>query len=246
MALGLTLYWKRDRTHIIKCSKPDPVVSRAHPARLGLGRDWTGAGPGWAGGPNKSMRKPRKQRAPISAPGEADLDDAARSLFQAAVDEVTPLSHDLTEPYRPRPRARARFREYDERQVLQDTLSNQYDPGDYETGEELWYARPGLQRRLLKRLRRGHFTLEAECDLHGLTVLQARQVLVEFLHHCRTKRLGCVRIIHGKGHGSHQRLPVLKTKMSGWLRQRDEVLAFCSARPFDGGTGALYVLLKKA
>ncbi|NIW87182.1 MAG: DNA mismatch repair protein MutS, partial [Gammaproteobacteria bacterium] len=62
---------------------------------------------------------------------------------------------------------------------------------------------------------------------------------------CRARQLRCVRVVHGKGHGSLHKLPVLKTKVQGWLRQRDEVLAFCSARPVDGGTGAVYVLLKK-
>ena len=123
-------------------------------------------------------------------------------------------------------------------------LSDEYDPAEVETGEELIYARSGLQHRILKKLRRGQFVVSAECDLHGMTVPVARQALAEFLARCRLQHQTCVRIIHGKGHGSVQRIPVLKTKVGKWLQQREEVLAYCSARPMDGGTGAVYVLLK--
>ena len=175
-----------------------------------------------------------------------ELPEDDRALFQASVGPVKPVRHDRVEPALPRPPARAKFRERDEQDVLRDMLSDDFDPGDIETGEELWYARRGLQHRTLKRLRRGQFALQAECDLHGLTVVEARQALAGFLQACLARGHHCVRVIHGKGHGSHQRIPILKGKVGGWLRQRDEVLAFCSARTVDGGTGAVYVLLKKA
>ena len=175
-----------------------------------------------------------------------ELPEDDRALFQASVGPVKPVRHDCIEPALPRPPARAKFRERDEQDVLRDMLSDDFDPGDIETGEELWYARRGLQHRTVKRLRRGQFALQAECDLHGLTVVEARQTLAGFLQACLARGHRCVRVIHGKGHGSHQRIPILKGKVGGWLRQRDEVLAFCSARTVDGGTGAVYVLLKKA
>lgn len=184
----------------------------------------------------------KRRSLPPAAP-EPPEDD--RALFQSSVGPVRPVIHDRIEPVLTRPPARAKFRERDEQEVLRDMLSDGFDPGDYETGEELMFARRGLQHRTLKRLRRGQLAIQAECDLHGCTVVEARQVLGTFLHDCRARGFGCVRIIHGKGHGSHQRLPILKGKVGGWLRQRDEVLAFCSARPVDGGTGAVYVLLKK-
>jgi len=87
--------------------------------------------------------------------------------------------------------------------------------------------------------------VEAQLDLHGLTAAQARAALATFLRDCRIHGLRCVRIIHGKGRGSHNRQPVLKGKVNHWLRQRDEVLAFCTARPVDGGGGAVYTLLKR-
>ena len=178
-------------------------------------------------------------------PPKPDLPAEDRELFQSSVGPIKPVAHDRIEPTPARPPARARFRERDEQEVLRDLLSDNFDPGELETGEELWYARGGLQHHTLKRLRRGQFALQAECDLHGLTVVEARQALGGFLHECLARDFRCVRIIHGKGYGSHQRIPILKTKVGGWLRQRDEVLAYCSARPVDGGTGAVYVLLKK-
>ena len=91
-----------------------------------------------------------------------------------------------------------------------------------------------MQHGLLKRLRRGQFRVERELDLHGKTSLEARHLLAEFLKRCTRDRVRVVRVIHGKGLGSHNKIPVLKGKVSYWLRQRDEVLAFCSARPMDG------------
>jgi DNA-nicking Smr family endonuclease len=95
----------------------------------------------------------------------------------------------------------------------------------------------------MRKLRRGQFSSRAELDLHGLRSEEARRTVAEFLHAARERNLRCVRIIHGKGRGSGARGPVLKQKLGSWLRQRSEVLAFCSARPADGGSGALYVLL---
>lgn len=183
-----------------------------------------------------------KRRPPASSNDAPESPDGA--LFRASVGPVRPVTHDRIEHELPRPPARAKFRERDEQEVLRDLLSDGFDPGDYETGEELLFARRGLQHRTFKNLRRGRLAIQAECDLHGCTVAEARAVLGGFLRDCLARGLRCVRVIHGKGHGSHQRLPVLKAKVGGWLRQRDEVLAFCSARPVDGGTGAVYVLLK--
>ncbi|WJW76606.1 Smr/MutS family protein [Thiohalobacter sp. IOR34] len=177
-------------------------------------------------------------------PAAASVDPADRALFRDSVGPVRPLRSDRVQHPPRRPPPQPRFRQADERAVLRDMLSDAFDAAELETGEELLFARPGLQGRLLKRLRRGQLPIDAECDLHGLTVAEARQVLAEFLLHSRLNRQCCVRIIHGKGHGSVQRIPVLKRKVDHWLRQRDEVLAFCSARPVDGGTGAVYVLLK--
>jgi len=167
-------------------------------------------------------------------------------LFRDSVGEVRPVHHDRIVPTRRAPGTRPKFRDQDEALVLRDLLSDHHEPLDVETGDELVFVRAGLQQRTLKKLRRGLFVVGAELDLHGMTVPVARHAVAEFLHACRLRRVQCARIVHGKGRGSRHRAPVLKHKIGHWLQQRDEVLAYCSARQCDGGTGAVYVLLKRS
>lgn len=165
--------------------------------------------------------------------------------FRAAMADVRPLARDTVLPRRPRPAPRPLQTLYEEQAVLQDMLSDAHDPHDVETGEELFFARPGVPRHALRRLRRGQYSVEMELDLHGMTVAEARESLARFLTAARQHHRTCLRVIHGKGRGSRGGQPILKVKVNHWLRQRDEVLAFCSARPMDGGTGALYVLIRR-
>lgn len=111
-------------------------------------------------------------------------------------------------------------------------------------GGALSFVRAGLQRQVLRRLRRGGTAVEDELDLHGLTVAQARLLLLSFLDESRGRDVRTVRIIHGKGMRSENREAVLKGKVAGWLMQREDVLAFTQARASDGGSGAVVVLLK--
>jgi DNA-nicking Smr family endonuclease len=150
------------------------------------------------------------------------------------------VEHDLPSP-RPIPVQRLR----DNRAALDDSLSDAipWDAG-FEAGDELTFKRNGIGPQTLKKLRRGHWVVQGELDLHGLTSIEARDKLVAFLAHCRRRGLRCVRIIHGKGLRSQNREPVLKQKVAYWLMQREEILAFCQARPCDGGSGAVVVLLK--
>ena len=112
-----------------------------------------------------------------------------------------------------------------------------------DTGEELLFRRPGVRDDTLRRLRRGQYSVEAEVDLHGLGRHAAHEALRDFIVSSAARGLSCVRVIHGKGRGSGPRGPVLKHVVNHWLRRMDDVLAFASARPVDGGTGAAYVLL---
>jgi DNA-nicking Smr family endonuclease len=111
-------------------------------------------------------------------------------------------------------------------------------------GDEGVHLRDGLPRRVLTDLRRGRWVVQAELDLHGLTRDAARSALALFLHEALESGHRCIRLIHGKGLGSPGREPVLKHLSRGWLMQREEILAFCQARPHDGGEGALLVLLR--
>jgi len=115
-----------------------------------------------------------------------------------------------------------------------------------EFGEELRFLRPGIQTSSLQKLRRGHFPIEATLDLHGLTSAEASIRLQSFLQQSQAAGRSAVRIIHGKGYGSVGRQPVLKTRVQQLLREFPTVLAFCSARQKDGGTGAVDVLLRKS
>jgi len=110
--------------------------------------------------------------------------------------------------------------------------------------DKLFFARPGLQHKLLRQLRQGQIRQSAALDLHGLTVNEAREELSHFLDHCVNNHYRCVRIIHGKGHLRSLDPPILKNQVNNWLQQYPSVLAFCSAQKRDGGTGALYILLK--
>jgi DNA-nicking Smr family endonuclease len=109
---------------------------------------------------------------------------------------------------------------------------------------DLSFQRAGVRTQVMRRLRRGQIPIEAELDLHGLQQLAARAQLAQFLAHSRDTGRRCLRVIHGKGHRSGTRGPVLKTAVDLWLRRHPDVLAFSSARAIDGGTGALYVLLR--
>jgi DNA-nicking Smr family endonuclease len=182
------------------------------------------------------MKKNRK--ASVSA------DDI--SLFRASMTDVTPLGRaQKFEHERLPPRPIPTQRLLDDRETLRDSLSDHL-PWDRatQTGDELTYARDGIGMQTLRKLRRGHWITQAELDLHGQTVAEARELLVEFLNLCVRRGLRCVRIIHGKGLRSKNREPVLKQKVGRWLMQRDEILAFCQAQRADGGSGAMMVLLK--
>lgn len=165
-------------------------------------------------------------------PGDKD-DDA----FREAMSDVTPLATDAAEPYRKRRKPVPLPRHDDDDDQLNDLA--------VETPEFLDFRRPGIQRRVYRDLQRGVIEPEATLDLHGMRVVDARSALPRFLRHALHSGKRCVKIIHGKGRGSGGTQPVLKQKANQWLLQRDEVLAFCSAPRWDGGTGAAYVLLKR-
>ena len=199
------------------------------------------------------MRRALREQAaaPASlhqAPHKPRTPEDGAMLFRRAVADVVPLPpSNRAEIARPRPKPIARQRLRDEQQVLVDALS---DPWDWEaaisTGEELVFVRPGVPTAALRKLRRGGWVIRGELDLHGHTGDEARVALAAFLNRCMKDDRRCVRIIHGKGHGSKNRLPVLKNKVRHWLTQREDVLAFCQARTVDGGAGAVIVLLKSS
>ena len=173
-----------------------------------------------------------------------DEEDDTR-LFREAMRDVKPLTREaLTSgSHRSRPLPRARFTRADRRAVLRESLDPEVGDPELASGEELVFAREGIQSSVLRKLRRGQFRVQAEIDLHGLNVAEAKEALRTFLAHALERNLRCVRIVHGKGLRSGHRGPVLKGAVSSVLRRVGPVLAYVSARQVDGGTGALYVLL---
>lgn len=172
----------------------------------------------------------------------------AEDIFRAemAADGVVPISHaPRAALQKPLPKPIAAQRLADEAHVplelLQDTSG--WD-GDIETGDLITHLRNGIARDVLRKLKRGHWAIQAELDLHGHSLHAAREELAQFLASARSRGLRCVRIIHGRGTRSPNNVPVLRNKVRLSLSQRDVVLAFCDAGPADGGPGAVLVLLK--
>ena len=168
------------------------------------------------------------------------------ALFTLAVKDAKPLIFDPKARYtgvKPKPVASQFIK--DERQALRDSLSDDFYPAhEIESGEELLYLRTGQSPSVLSKLRRGFWVVQAQIDLHGLISDEARKYVAKFLSHCKKKNVRCVRIVHGKGLGSRNREPILKHKLRNWLIQKDEVIAYAQAKPEDGGSGAVIVLLK--
>ncbi|MFC5300780.1 Smr/MutS family protein [Azospira restricta] len=184
--------------------------------------------------------------APVDEPWLPDDVDDPAALFRHAVGAAAPLPDaNRAELARPAPAPHPRQREEDEAAVLREAIAAPLSFEDrIDIGDEGVHLRDGLPRRVLTDLRRGRWVVQAELDLHGLTRDEARSALGHFLHDALEHGYRCVRLIHGKGLGSPGREPVLKHLSRGWLMQREEILAFCQARPHDGGEGALLVLLR--
>ena len=170
----------------------------------------------------------------------------AAAEFGEAVRDVTPLARKPRaehprRPHPPQPVSRLR----DDREVLVESVSDDIDDESLlQTDESLSYCAPGIGADVLRRLRRGEWSIQAQVDLHGHRVDEAREALAGFLRDSVRRGLRCVRVVHGKGLGSAGKVPVLKGKVRHWLAQRDEVIAFCQARGADGGAGAVMVLLR--
>ena len=141
-----------------------------------------------------------------------------------------------------RPPPRAGFSRRARDAVLEQSLNG---PAPIEAGEDAAFRRPIVKEQTFRRLRHGEFALEAEIDLHGMRLGQAKIALQDFLRECAVRGIGCVRIVHGKGTRSGPEGPILKPSVHHWLARADQVLAFVTAQPRHGGSGAIYVLLRK-
>ena len=202
---------------------------------------------------SRAAALPAKPAPPpaAAAPAGAAPTQADRALFRAAAAGTQPLAlPDLPPPpglQRQPPAAIPLQHVRDEQAALREAMSEELDLDHLlETDATLSWRRDGIGSDILRKLRRGHWTIQNEIDLHGLRRDEAREALGQFLRTALQREWRCVRVIHGKGLSSPLREPVLKHKVRSWLMQRDEVMAYVQARPSDGGAGALVLLLRSA
>ncbi len=204
------------------------------------------------------MAKPRSNSNDSPADDPPVSDDAL--LFRAAVRDVKPLERtavaaaastaaaSATGSSKPRKARRAgasAAAAFEEPEHDMPLLPDSVPGEDSVTGTEvLSFRRPGVRTQTLRHLRRGLFPVEDQLDLHGMNQSAARDSLAEFIEQSRGAGYRCVRIVHGKGYRSGARGPILKIAVNSWLKRHGDVMAFTSARTIDGGTGALYLLLR--
>ncbi len=179
-------------------------------------------------------------------------DDIDITLFREAVKDAAPIEKSArADTSRPKPKPHAKHHAADELAALKASQLAMYpSPMSWDIGadieDEQSFLRGAVSPDLLRKLRRGQWTIDAEIDLHGHSQDEAHEALMEFMRNARVKGWRCVRIVHGKGLSSHQKIPILRNKVRRWLQQKDEVLAYCEPRPNGGGSGAVLVLLRGA
>jgi len=166
-------------------------------------------------------------------------------LFRNAVKTSTPIKTEFNQPFKNKPKPRAIHSRQNNKEVLIESLESNIEIQEVNANDPLKFYRSGINKKNFKKLARGSYSIQAKLDLHGMTINEAKKELKVFINHCVNYRYTCVRIIHGKGLGSRGKEPVLKQEVNRLLRRWKQVLAFVSARQIDGGTGAIYVLLKK-
>lgn len=209
----------------------------------------------------KSLRDQLKEEERVRAIEEAQRAKRERVAreraveFRSAMKDVTKLPESDRYVHRPPPppprqqesKARPLTPEEETAAVLRESLSDLFDvDGLLDEDPSLSYARDGVGPDVVKKMRKRHWPVQDELDLHGMTRDEARDALTDFLHRANRRGVRCVRVIHGVGYGSAGGEPVLRGMVHSWLVQKNEVVAFCVAGRADGGHGALIVLLKPA
>ncbi len=169
-----------------------------------------------------------------------------RELFRQTVKDIKPLNYEprANKPATANNLTATKLQQTPKLQLSKTSL--EANPTVVTKEEHLEFSRSGIQQRTMHRLRQGRFAKNNILDLHQLTVAQSQAALENFIYECRRHNCRYAVIIHGKGYRSSSSTPTLKNKVNLWLREYADVLAFCTAKPNDGGAGAVYVLLKTA
>jgi DNA-nicking Smr family endonuclease len=195
----------------------------------------------------QTLSKQAESQAAIAAEKQAAerRAKAEKTLFQRAVGPVKPLASRPRVELNGTPAPPKAFQQKrDDDRVLRESLSDDFDVSTLlDTDDELSYRRSGVGTDVTQKLRKGHWSLQGQIDLHGLRSDEAREALGQFIRDAYKRGWRCVRVVHGKGLGSPGKTPVLKSKVQRWLVQKNEVLAFVQAKASEGGAGALVVLL---
>ncbi|TAM28086.1 MAG: DNA mismatch repair protein MutS [Paraburkholderia sp.] len=191
----------------------------------------------------QTRERERERAAAQAARTEAAADS---EMFRREMGAIAPLNApERASARRAQPVPLPIQTQRDEQAVLHEAISDEFDPEALlDTDDSLYYHRPGISAEVVKKLRRGTWIVQAQLDLHGMRREEAREAMQTFIREAGKRGLRCVRVIHGKGLGSVGKEPVLKGKVRTWLVQKEEVIAFCQARPHDGGAGAVLVLLQ--
>lgn len=216
-------------------------------------------------GLGKQLKEQQEQRAAAEkeAAKQAQARAAAANVFQssmAGVQKMKPSDRYVAPPAKgpataarpapsgPRKPLTAEEQAADDAAVLRESmLSDLFEVDHYmEQDPALNYSAPGVGPDVMKKLRKGHWPVQDELDLHGMRRDQARQAVDDFMLKAARRNYRCVCVIYGRGYGSPQGEPVLKSMVHSWLVQTDGVIAFCQARAAEGGEGALMVLLRSA
>jgi DNA-nicking Smr family endonuclease len=186
-----------------------------------------------------SARDRKIDKSPADEPS-ADIDDA--ELFRSAIGPVRELPAAQIGPQKPRPKPLARMRDRDEADARSE-FQRALDASPLLAGDVSSYRRDNVPKGVLQRLARGEYAAQDELDLHHVTATTAEAMLRQFMKEAFESGMGCVRVIHGKGLNSQDGVPTIKNLVDRVLRHRSDVLAFHSAPPAQGGTGAVLVLL---
>lgn len=163
--------------------------------------------------------------------------------FKNSLESVQKMPQDRVTPYRPKLSPTPTQRLADDARVMEELLAESDEASSFHSGDELKYLKQGYPPQLLRRLRRGEFSIQEELDLHGLIAQEAKPAVHSFINEAANTGISAIRIVHGKGLHSRDKKPVLKNLILGWLRKNQYVIAVCSTPANDGSTGAIYVLI---
>ena len=199
----------------------------------------------------KLVQKKLAEQQKLAALQEAARQEAERrrraeeDLFKRAAGAVKPIRQPPRVPLAAeQPAPIPVQQQLDDQRVLLESLSDEFDASTLlDVDDALSFRRPGIGTDVTRKLRKGHWSIQRELDLHGLRRDDAREVLGAFIRDAHKQGIRCVRVVHGKGLGSPGKVPVLKGKVHSWLIQKNEVLAYVQARADEGGAGAVVVLL---